>query len=747
MGEILNNVSKGFMKNLCLLHFLLVFTHQNSDNDQYYNMISVSISMGDKLINKYFNILRARYIKESNTNISYSLFIDKWKSENPKFDSILDDSFCSILGCKFIDILIECKMLKKVIIQQSYKQKQNVLKVVEDKLIPKDHSYSLFNLPSKLPMIVKPKPYTKTSYGGYLLNDVKFKSSLFIPKKGYGVNSELKDDNIIYDLINHISSTPFKINTTLLNYLLNDNKHNLLIDRYKKHKFEDIEKRTKYQQSVYTSHVSKLILQETILGIAQFYSKFPEIYFPVRLDQRGRVYCDPHFLNYQSTELSKALLLFAKPGVINKNNLDSIIYLKGYGANCFGGKISKLSIKSKIEWVDKNINDIIDYDNGKLLSKAKDKLLFLSFCMEFKRFYEFMTNENINEFYTYLPIQLDATCNGFQHMALLSNEETLFKELNLVYDAKDQPKDFYNFLLHKLTTKFESMIDLNSKEDDKSKGSYLRLNNFIWDRSYIKKAIMTIPYNSSASSMKSYITKSLVLIEEDVKNKLNWYSDSESNTKVLINDRDVNLLIKTLKEIIENDFEKIKNLSKYLKNIANLCYSIGLPITWNLPTGLIVSQSYLESKSTSISPFMYSKTKLNIKVSIKGEYDKNKQIRALMPNLIHSLDATSLSLLYESFFNTHPNPQFFSIHDCFGTTTDKVFLLKTMLASVYTDLYSSEPYLYKFDKDIFDYIEDKTDYKVDRGNRIIKLAKGDYIIHDIDWVILKLHIFIIKVVN
>lgn len=77
MGEILNNVSKGFMKNLCLLHFLLVFTHQNSDNDQYYNMISVSISMGDKLINKYFNILRARYIKESNTNISYSLFIDK----------------------------------------------------------------------------------------------------------------------------------------------------------------------------------------------------------------------------------------------------------------------------------------------------------------------------------------------------------------------------------------------------------------------------------------------------------------------------------------------------------------------------------------------------------------------------------------------------------------------------------------------------------------------------------------------
>lgn len=37
------------------------------------------------------------------------------------------------------------------------------------------------------------------------------------------------------------------------------------------------------------------------------------------------------------------------PGVINKNNLNCLKYLKGYGVNCFGGDISKSSIQNKEE--------------------------------------------------------------------------------------------------------------------------------------------------------------------------------------------------------------------------------------------------------------------------------------------------------------------------------------------------------------------------------------------------------------
>ena len=76
-----------------------------------------------------------------------------------------------------------------------------------------------------------------------------------------------------------------------------------------------------------------------------------------------------------------------------------------------------------------------------------------------------------------------------------------------------------------------------------------------------------------------------------------------------------------------------------------------LPITWTLTTGLTIKQNYLETKSISIAPFIYSKTKLNLKVTLKDKYDKHKQIRSLMPNLIHSLDSSCLSLLYGQFSN------------------------------------------------------------------------------------------------
>ncbi len=52
-------------------------------------------------------------------------------------------------------------------------------------------------------------------------------------------------------------------------------------------------------------------------------------------------------------------------------------------------------------------------------------------------------------------------------------------------------------------------------------------------------------------------------------------------------------------------------------------------------------QSYMENITTSITPFIHSKTRLNLNTSTQ-KYDNKRQVTALMPNLIRFLQASSM---------------------------------------------------------------------------------------------------------
>lgn len=115
--------------------------------------------------------------------------------------------------------------------------------------------------------------------------------------------------------------------------------------------------------------------------------------------------------------------------------------------------------------------------------------MFTAFCIEYNRYKEFLANEELSEWETYLPIQLDATCNGFQHLSLLSQESQLYESLNLTKSSHDQdPHDFYAFILSKLMLELKLLT--KSCEDEAKKASLLRLQNFKWDRKLYKSIIM-----------------------------------------------------------------------------------------------------------------------------------------------------------------------------------------------------------------------------------------------------------------
>lgn len=113
--------------------------------------------------------------------------------------------------------------------------------------------------------------------------------------------------------------------------------------------------------------------------------------------------------------------------------------------------------------------------------KLKDKLLFLVFYIEFKRFYDFYIDESKTSFEISLPIQLDTICSRFQYIVLLSNKDILFQELNLIKtkNSDNSSNNLYSFLLHKLNILFKSNIHKRKVIYKKTKGSFKKLYEFI----------------------------------------------------------------------------------------------------------------------------------------------------------------------------------------------------------------------------------------------------------------------------
>jgi DNA-directed RNA polymerase len=85
-----------------------------------------------------------------------------------------------------------------------------------------------------------------------------------------------------------------------------------------------------------------------------------------------------------------------------------------------------------------------------------------------------------------------------------------------------------------------------------------------------------------------------------------------------------------------------------------------------------------------------------------GAFNKSKQIRAFMPNLIHSLDAASLALLVDLYFknNSSEYKNMYAIHDCFAVTANNVENLMQFLKLVYVKIYSEGKYLKQLDNEI-----------------------------------------------
>lgn len=157
---------------------------------------------------------------------------------------------------------------------------------------------------------------------------------------------------------------------------------------------------------------------------------------------------------------------------------------------------------------------------------------------------------------------------------------------------------------------------------------------------------------------------------------------------------------------------------------------LGIPITWFTPNGLKITQHYLKNKEKIISTSLFNKTKKMVYREYFNEIDSRKQSNAIIPNIIHSLDATHLINLINNTTEKGFNP-IITIHDCFGTHPNKMEELIYLIKKEFILLYSQENFLEKFHSRIIQSIKDnnynvifnkeENNYYVDLYGNYIKL--------------------------
>lgn len=675
-----------------LLTFSLILTYNNR-----LKYSAMSILVGNSVIYLVYLNKRKEFMKSqirSQEGITNSLHLSSLNSIKTfmmfdEFKSALNFSLIDSakLGDFFISILTTypTNLFEREFKPSNYfsNDKQELAEIKINPEYLNEIKENIMVHPSSLPMICIPNQWSDSSFGGFLENKTQGISVITGSSK-HKHSVEIRDK--LYKAINCINSIQFGINEDLLNFLSNEGKF-ILEDQL---------------------NSSDSLQRQITLKIAETFKNVP-FYLNVHSDWRGRIYTQSFFISYQGGDLSSALLNFWEGESLNESGK---YYLYIYGANNHNeNNLSKASFEERIQWVKDNYDKIINLDPNLILS-AENKFVFTAFCLNMKQLH----NNPLSIIKT--PVFLDATCSGIQHLAALLQDLELGSHVNLTpYNDKDKPGDIYSEIVGPIN---ETLNKYGEENPD-----YINLSFVKFNRKLLKQSIMTKVYNVTnygiANQLKSKLekidNKNLSIGTENTneviknlkvnlkKSSFNYYIVPGIKGNVKLNSSDIAKIAQIINEQIFVLFPSLNYIYSYFIDITKLMIKLNIPVSWFTPSGMKITQHYLRSKQTSVAIRFAGKTKKIVLREWTDILNKQKQVQAIIPNIIHSLDANHLTNLI-NWANDNKFGPIITIHDCFGTHPNKMNYLIHKVKTEFILLYTQENFLDTFHNRIIQSIKD-----------------------------------------
>jgi len=376
------------------------------------------------------------------------------------------------------------------------------------------------------PMVCPPRDWSSLDNGGFLEGeeiDKRFKL-LFIkthtPIERKFVKKYAKIPNEIFSAVNRLQKVGYKINKDMIEVLdyfykqipkefkkypksakiILENLENIntkleLVEFISKGVIEtfkdEVRKKSRYKlneekiKETYAEFVKRLFkykdlkFRDILLELAKLddflkpfrvlvdeYKNYDEFFYVWLADFRGRLYTAQSVLQPQGSDLVKSFLLFSQSQKLNENGVK---WFKIHGANLYG-EVDKAPYEDRIRWVEENEDKILSSVNFKeetFWQEADEPFEFLAFCFEYKRY-----KENPNNFETSIPVAIDGSNNGIQHISTFMQDINAAKKVNVL--PTEKVEDIYK----EVAKTFKKLLEEDFEEFKRENKDLVEVNGY-----------------------------------------------------------------------------------------------------------------------------------------------------------------------------------------------------------------------------------------------------------------------------
>jgi DNA-directed RNA polymerase len=510
----------------------------------------------------------------------------------------------------------------------------------------------------KWPMLCEPNDWSDEQRGGYLTGELRQADRLVRGhRSGKGCTLVLNGTPAL-QMLNTLQKVPYRINPSIIAIANTLAEKRITVGSFKQlepeqpptkpdwetasdeSKFEYRKLRTAIEDK--NASIAQLNYRTTeTLYVANKYANEECFWIPWSYDFRGRVYPLTTSLSPQGTDFDKSLFLFSEEGPINS------YWLAFQVATTWG--LDKAAMDERQAWVSQN-HDLISriakdpLGNLQEWSQAEEPWCFLAACVDFNDCVIEKTRTTSG-----LPVSIDATCSGLQHLSALTGDLSAAQMVNVVPTPK--PTDAYAVVANK------------------AKEFLPEPYHPLMNRKVTKRTVMTTPYGVTINSARGYIRAELPKTFPD---------GSPVELKLVVKA----IYQQAIPAVIPGPIRAMG----YIQRAALAHLDSGSPyVKWVTPSGFTVIQDSRQPETERINTkLLGSRVVTHVhKPWHELSIDRAGHRGGSAPNLVHSLDSALLHLTF-----AESDKPFTLIHDCLLMRSCDMEWANTRIREVFVDMYS-----------------------------------------------------------